>query len=198
MAVSKKKKAAFASLIARQKEERKNEPVDGRKHSPGNAKGGGSASSGEARPNAVGVVGGEGSDPVAGRDPRDTSPEHGDVGGRSGGAGSGQTHSDRTSQGEDTSRSGKRAGKLATRPRAELAPEAHNFTIEPGVEPQPAGRTSRLRANLEAIKLLKKLEAEQRLASWQEKAILAKYNGFGADKEVFNSAMAHYRGFAHR
>src|SRR6516164_7017960 len=102
MAVSKKKKAAFASLIARQKEERKNEPVDGRKHSPGNPKGGGSASSGEARPNAVGVVGGEGSDPVAGRDPRDTSPEHGDVGGRSGGAGSGQSDSDRTSHGEDT------------------------------------------------------------------------------------------------
>src|SRR6516164_11126566 len=148
--------------------------------------------------NTVGVVGGEGSDPVAGRDPRDTSAEQGDVGRPSGGAGSRQTDSDRTSQGEDTGSSGKRAGKLATRPRAELLPEARNFTIEPGVEPQPAGRASRLRANLEAIKLLKKLEAEQRLASWQEKAILAKYNGFGADKEVFNSAMAQYRGFAHR
>jgi N12 class adenine-specific DNA methylase len=55
-----------------------------------------------------------------------------------------------------------------------------------------------LRANLEAIKLLKELEAEQRLASQKEKAVLAKYNGFGADKEVFNSSMAQYRGFAHR
>src|SRR6516164_8336369 len=177
MAVSKKKKAAFASLIARQKEERKNEPVDGRKHSTGSDKGSGSALGAEAGGNTVGVVGGEGSDPGAGRR---------------------QTDSDRTSQGEDTGRSGKQTGKLGPRPRAELLPEARNFTIEPGVEPQPAGRASRLRANLEAIKLLKKLEAEQRLASWQEKAILAKYNGFGADKEVFNSAMAQYRGFAHR
>ena len=46
--------------------------------------------------------------------------------------------------------------------------------------------------------MLKALEAEQRLASQEEKVILAKYNGFGADKEVFNSAMAQYRGFAHR
>src|SRR6516164_5003066 len=198
MAVSKKKKAAFASLIARQKEERKNEPVDGRKHSTGGVKGSGSALSAEAGTGGAGVAGGEGSDPATGRDSANRSAEQGDVGGPDGGAGSRQTHSDRTSQREDTGRSGKRVRKLGPRPRAELAPEARNFTIEPRAEPQPTGRVSRLRANLEAIKLLKELEAQQRLASPEEKAILARYNGFGADKEVFNSSMAQYRGFAHR
>src|SRR6516165_10268480 len=130
MAVSEKKKAAFASLIARQKKDRKNESVDGRKHSTGSDKGIGSALSAEA--GGAGVTGGKGSDPAIGRDPANRSTQQGDVGGPSGGAGSRQTHSDRTSQREDTGRSGKRTGKLSHRPRAELAPEARNFTIAPG------------------------------------------------------------------
>jgi len=55
-----------------------------------------------------------------------------------------------------------------------------------------------LEANLEAIRLLKVLELEDRLATPEEKQVLAKYNGFGADKEVFNSSMAQYRTFANR
>ena len=88
--------------------------------------------------------------------------------------------------------------RIAPRPRSELSPEERNFTIEPGFEPQPAGRRKRLEANLEAIRLLKVLELEDRLATPEEKQVLAKYNGFGADKEVFNSSMAQYRTFANR
>ena len=55
-----------------------------------------------------------------------------------------------------------------------------------------------MEANLDAIRLLKVLELEDRLATPEEKQVLAKYNGFGADKEVFNSSMAQYRTFANR
>jgi N12 class adenine-specific DNA methylase len=55
-----------------------------------------------------------------------------------------------------------------------------------------------LEANLAAIKLLKVLELEDRAATPEEKQVLAQYNGFGADKEVFNSSMAQYRTFANR
>jgi N12 class adenine-specific DNA methylase len=79
-----------------------------------------------------------------------------------------------------------------------VAPEARNFVIAQDAEPQPSERGKRLRANLDAIVLLKRLEAEDRLPTPEEKAVLARYNGFGADKEVFNDTKAGYRQHANR
>lgn len=75
----------------------------------------------------------------------------------------------------------------------DLPEERRNFSYERGVELSPRGRVSRLTANLNAITLLKKLEEEDRLPSLEEKKVLAAYNGFGADKEVFNESVAAYR-----
>ena len=57
----------------------------------------------------------------------------------------------------------------------------------------PSGNRARVRANLDAIKLLKQLEAENRLATPEEKTILAKYVGWGGLKEVFDEGKAAYR-----
>jgi hypothetical protein len=201
MAVSEKKRAAFAGLIARQKEKRKNESLDGRKDSKSNNSGISSSQETGAGLGAVGVGGGGTGDPVVGGDPGDRGSEQGNVTGSPGDLGGGQRRGGKGAPGEDragSERSGARSRTVGTRPRSELSPEERNFTIEPGSEPQPAGRKKRLEANLAAIKLLKKLELEDRHASPEEKQILAKYNGFGADKEVFNSSMAQYRTFANR
>ncbi len=191
MAVSDKKKAAFASLIARQKERRQNESLDGRTNSKGDNKGVQSRHRAEPEPGATGISGGSAGDPVVGGDSTNTGPEQNAVAGPGGNLGGSQ------SPGADSGRpEGRR--RIASRPRSELSPEERNFTIEPGSEPQPAGRRKRLEANLAAIRLLKVLEIEDRLATPEEKQVLAKYNGFGADKEVFNSSMAQYRTFANR
>ena len=50
-----------------------------------------------------------------------------------------------------------------------------------------------MRANLDAIKLLKQLEAENRNPTPEEKATLAKYTGWGGLKEVFDEGKAAYR-----
>ncbi len=57
----------------------------------------------------------------------------------------------------------------------------------------PAGDKAKVRANLDAIQLLKKLEAEDRFATPEEKSVLAKYTGWGGLKEVFDEGKAAYR-----
>lgn len=51
---------------------------------------------------------------------------------------------------------------------------------------KPTGRVTRINANIDAIKLLKELEAAGRGATPEEQARLSLYNGWGGDKEVFN------------
>ncbi len=72
----------------------------------------------------------------------------------------------------------------------ELRPEERNFRFEREEDLAPHGRVTRIRANLEAITLLRALESEDRLAGEDEKRVLARYSGWGADKEVFNDEMA--------
>ena len=57
----------------------------------------------------------------------------------------------------------------------------------------PSGDKAKVRANLDAIKLLKQLETEQRPATPDEKATLAKYTGWGGLKEIFDEGKAAYR-----
>jgi len=54
-----------------------------------------------------------------------------------------------------------------------------------------AGAAARFDANLEAIRTLKHIEAEDRQATPKEQAILAKYSGFG--DSAFNDAFSNYR-----
>ncbi len=74
-----------------------------------------------------------------------------------------------------------------------LDESARNFSYERGESIAPSGRVSRIRANLAAIKLMKELEAADRLPTKEEKSVLAAYAGWGADKEVFNTSRVEFR-----
>jgi N12 class adenine-specific DNA methylase len=60
----------------------------------------------------------------------------------------------------------------------------------------PSGREERLQSNLDAIRLLKKLEAEDRSATEAEQQTLASYSGFSLDRDVFNQQIAVYRQYS--
>lgn len=57
----------------------------------------------------------------------------------------------------------------------------------------PTGDKAKVRANLDAIKLLKQLETENRNPTPEEKAKLAQYTGWGGLKEIFDEGKAAYR-----
>ena len=75
-------------------------------------------------------------------------------------------------------------------PVVELSPEERNFHYNRDEDLAPRGRVSRIKANIAAITLVGALETENRLATEDEKLVLARYCGWGADKEVFNEAQA--------
>ncbi len=62
----------------------------------------------------------------------------------------------------------------------------HNFTITDEDNIGDGGEKTKYRNNVEAIKLLKKLEAENRLATPSEQKVLAKYVGWGGLSSVFS------------
>ena len=198
MALSEKKKAAFASLIARQRE-RQNESLDGRTNREGGNTGDGTSERAEIEPGANRITGGTASSPTLGGDPTNSGAEPHSVGAPGRNLGGSEEHGPEASSREDTGGAESRTSpRIARRQRSELPPEERNFTIEPGIEPQPSGRRNRLDGNLKALKLLKLLEIEDRPATQEEKEVLAKFNGFGADKEVLNSGQAQYRTWANR
>ncbi len=57
----------------------------------------------------------------------------------------------------------------------------------------PTGDKAKAQANIAAVKLLRKLEAENRNPTPEEKTVLAKYVGWGGLKPVFDAGKAHYR-----
>ena len=67
---------------------------------------------------------------------------------------------------------------------AELSGEKKNYQIYE--ELQPTGKKQRFRQNIEAIRLLKKLEEEGRFAEEGEQEILAGYAGWGGIPEAFD------------
>ena len=69
---------------------------------------------------------------------------------------------------------------------AELSGEKKNYQIYE--ELQPTGKKQRFRQNIEAIRLLKKLEEEGRFAEEGEQEILAGYAGWGGIPEAFDPA----------
>jgi N12 class adenine-specific DNA methylase len=68
-----------------------------------------------------------------------------------------------------------------------------NHILPAGEDWIPSGDKAKVRANLDAIKLLKQLEAEGRNPTADEKAVLARYTGWGGLKEIFDEGKAAYR-----
>ena len=64
-------------------------------------------------------------------------------------------------------------------------PKGRNFVIGDSLD-LPSGEKSRYKANIEAIKLVKKLEAEGRYATEAEQQILSKYVGWGGLANAFD------------
>lgn len=64
----------------------------------------------------------------------------------------------------------------------------HNFHITKASGVGEGGEKTKFKQNIEAIKLLKKLEAEGRRATPEEQAILAKFNGWGIVKSAFSNS----------
>lgn len=77
------------------------------------------------------------------------------------------------------------AGKPKT-----LDPNSENHVIKPGAEVAPKGAITKLRANIDALMLLRELEASNRNATPEEKDRLASYTGWGSLSQVFDEAKA--------
>ena len=69
---------------------------------------------------------------------------------------------------------------------AAFSGEKRNYRIYE--DPEPAGKKQRFKQNIEAIRLLKTLEAEGRYAEKDEQEILAGYAGWGGIPEAFDPA----------
>lgn len=80
--------------------------------------------------------------------------------------------------------------------RPALDNPARNFSPPADLERlAPAGAKAKIRANLDAIKLLKVLDAAGRDATPEDKRTLAAYSGWGAFKEAFNDKSAEGRDY---
>ena len=97
------------------------------------------------------------------------------------GDGNGGSRLDSASSGEL-----RRSEPAETEPRAEAKAEgvqaedrSRNHVILPEHEIAPRGEVGKLRANLDAINILKKLDTEKRAATDEEKVKLAQYTGWG-------------------
>jgi N12 class adenine-specific DNA methylase len=69
-------------------------------------------------------------------------------------------------------------------------PEETNWYFDRDSRVAPRSIEARTKANLAAVRLLKKLESEERLATPAEKAVLAQFSGWGSMKGVFDEQMA--------
>jgi N12 class adenine-specific DNA methylase len=81
-------------------------------------------------------------------------------------------------------------GAVARQESSDAAPVDENgadFHYERGRVIAPAGKKARVRANIAAIRLLFRLEAENRNATPAEKEVLAKFNGWGEHKALFEN-----------
>ena len=90
---------------------------------------------------------------------------------------------------------GSQPGGAPRKPRLnpeDLPPQDRNHVIERGTELAPASNTAKMAANLDAIKLLRTLETEDRNPTPEEKAVLARYTGWGWAGEYFNPDNARY------
>ena len=102
---------------------------------------------------------------------------------------------DRVTTAEDTNVPSKKAEKLHEEVVEQIAqqsteqPKGRNFVIGDSLD-LPSGEKSRYKANVEAIRLVKKLEAEGRYATEAEQVVLSKYVGWGGLANAFDQRKA--------
>ena len=65
--------------------------------------------------------------------------------------------------------------------------ERINYSYSPSDEIGTGGQKTKCKANIDAIRLLKDIEKDNRLATSYEQSILSKYTGWGGLSQVFNS-----------
>lgn len=75
--------------------------------------------------------------------------------------------------------------------RSRTSPKGTNFVIGDSLN-LPSGTKSRVRANIDAIKLVKKLIAENRYATAEEQEVLSKYVGWGGLADAFGKTSVNY------
>ena len=96
---------------------------------------------------------------------------------------------------EDTNVPSKETEKLHEEVEEQIAqqstekPKGHNFVIGDSLD-LPNGEKARFKANVEAIRLVKQLEAEGRYATEAEQVILSKYVGWGGLANAFSDKKA--------
>jgi N12 class adenine-specific DNA methylase/GNAT superfamily N-acetyltransferase len=67
-----------------------------------------------------------------------------------------------------------------------------DYAYNPEDNLYPGGMKTRFKNNIEAIKVLKKVESENRFATSDEQIILARYAGWGAMPQAFDSEITHW------
>jgi N12 class adenine-specific DNA methylase/tRNA1(Val) A37 N6-methylase TrmN6 len=105
------------------------------------------------------------------------------------GGGNGQGANDRVPATRRNARS--RAAGRSARPDADV--QGENYVIEPGALEEGRGPKTKARDNVDAIRIVKQLDAEQRLATKAEQDVLARYVGWGGLKRVFDEGADDYR-----
>lgn len=150
---------------------------------PGNGGAAGEAGDG-GKPGGIfgDQFGGEKQPGAGGSDTGGSGADHGEQPGAAGGTGA------------DEERDPAAARRLARIAERRAAPaEQRNFRVERDAQLAPTGDKSKLRANIDAIKLLRTLQEENRNATPEEKATLAKYTGWGGLSQALNSLEASKR-----
>ena len=80
-------------------------------------------------------------------------------------------------------------------PDPEIADSPTATNIRLAENPAPTGSVARVKANIAAITLVKKLEEEKRFPTDEERKILAQWSGWGSFNEMFNEGRAERRDF---
>jgi len=95
------------------------------------------------------------------------------------------------SEAEDTGLVGQ--PEYTGQPGSELKEEDRNHVIEPDDVIFPAGPETKIKANITAVRLVRKLQSEDRNPSPEEKKLLAKYVGWGQfSQKVFDRGYDNY------
>lgn len=121
----------------------------------------------------------------------DQSTETGGNGSGSAGGGGRRTKSGRNTRSNPRSKSTESSSEETADP---IDPANRNFVITQSTDLVPKGEMSKIRANIEAIELLKELEKADRNPTPEEKTILAQFTGWGGLATVLDVNKAAERG----
>jgi N12 class adenine-specific DNA methylase len=107
-----------------------------------------------------------------------------------GGAGPGAENPDQLRPQAELTQPERPAVETPAPPPEPATPLGQDYVLPKDADWLPRGEKTKARANVDAIRLLKKLEAENRPATPEEQAVLAKYTGWGALSQMLNEGIA--------